>query len=171
MSTLQCQIPKARQSSSLLDRRSFLRLATLGSLGATGSCVHHPRPTQTGRRRPRLLFTSGGKTCLIHADGTGQRTLELDVPDQVTWQPVGVFPDGRLLLLSLEARRDGPGRSFEEYYHQTPTHVWAYDLDRGRWKNSSPNSGWRPSMPRNCSSPTVGSSCRSSAPAPGRSTT
>lgn len=131
MSTLQCQIPKARQSSSLLDRRSFLRLATLGSLGATGSCVHHPRPTQTGRRRPRLLFTSGGKTCLIHADGTGQRTLELDVPDQVTWQPVGVFPDGRLLLLSLEARRDGPGRSFEEYYHQTPTHVWAYDLDRG----------------------------------------
>jgi Tol biopolymer transport system component len=30
----------------------------------------------------------------------------------------------------MEARRDGPGRPFDEYYHQTPTHVWAYDLDR-----------------------------------------
>jgi TolB protein len=34
-------------------------------------------------------------------------------------------------MLSMEARRDGPGRPFGEYYHQTPTHIWAYDLDRG----------------------------------------
>lgn len=122
--------PEARRSNRTLDRRAFLRLATLGSLALAGGCVYHPRPAQAGIRRPRLLFTSGGKTCLIHADGTGQRTLELEVPGQVTWQPAGVLPDGRLLLLSLEARRDGPGRPFEEYYHQTPTHVWAYDLDR-----------------------------------------
>lgn len=79
---------------------------------------------------PRLLFTSGGKTCLIRADGTGLRPLELDVPNQVTWQPSGFLPDGRVLLLSMEPRRDGPGRPFDAYYTQTPTHIWAYDLDR-----------------------------------------
>jgi hypothetical protein len=79
---------------------------------------------------PRLFFTSAGKTCLINADGTGLRPLELDVPGQVTWQPCGFLPDGRVVLLSMEARRDGPGRPFGEYYHLTPTHVWAYDLDR-----------------------------------------
>jgi TolB protein len=30
----------------------------------------------------------------------------------------------------MEARRDGPGRPFAEYYHQTPAHLWLYDLDR-----------------------------------------
>jgi TolB protein len=33
--------------------------------------------------------------------------------------------------LSLEERRDGPGRPFDQYYHQTPTHLWVYDLDSG----------------------------------------
>jgi dipeptidyl aminopeptidase/acylaminoacyl peptidase len=32
----------------------------------------------------------------------------------------------------MEARRDGPGRPFEEYYTQTPTHLWLYDLERER---------------------------------------
>ena len=109
-------------------RRSFLKLAAAGSLAAVGGCVHVPvRPRGTRRR---LLFTSAGKTCVIHADGTGLRPLEFDVPDQATWQPAGFFPDGRVLLLSMEPRRDGPGRPFDEYYHQTPTHVWVYDLDR-----------------------------------------
>jgi hypothetical protein len=85
---------------------------------------------ESGTARPRLFFTSGGKTCLIRADGTDLRTFELEVPDQVTWQPTGFLPDGRVMLLSMEPRRDGPGRPFDEYYHQTPTHVWAYDLDR-----------------------------------------
>ena len=31
----------------------------------------------------------------------------------------------------MEPRRDGPGRSFAEFYTQTPTHLWKYDLDRG----------------------------------------
>jgi len=30
--------------------------------------------------------------------------------------------------LSMEPRRDGPGKSFEEYYTQTPTHLWIHDL-------------------------------------------
>jgi TolB protein len=77
-----------------------------------------------------LCFTSTGKTCLIHSDGTGFRVLEVDAPNQVTWQPAGFLPNGRLLLLSMEPRQDGPGKPFEEYYHRTPTHLWAYDLDQ-----------------------------------------
>ena len=30
----------------------------------------------------------------------------------------------------MEPRRDGPGRPFAEYYHQTPTHLWIHDLER-----------------------------------------
>jgi len=72
---------------------------------------------------------------LINADGTGLRYLEFDVPNQATWQPAGFFSDGRrVLFLSMEPRRDGPGRPFEEYYTQTPTHIWIYDLDTGALK-------------------------------------
>ena len=75
---------------------------------------------------------SQGKTALINADGTGLRYLELKAPEQVTWQPCGFFSDGhRVLFLSMEARRDGPGRPFEQYYTQTPTHIWIHDLDSG----------------------------------------
>jgi Tol biopolymer transport system component len=52
--------------------------------------------------------------------------------NQATWQPADFFSDGRrVLFLSMEPRRDGPGRPFEEYYTQTPTHLWIYDLDSG----------------------------------------
>ena len=68
---------------------------------------------------------------MMNADGTGLRVLDFKMPDQATWQPAGFFSDGRrVLFLSMEARRDGPGRPFEEYYTQTPTHLWIYDLDR-----------------------------------------
>ncbi len=60
----------------------------------------------------------------------GRATSTFDVPGQATWQPGPAFGDGsRLVLLSMEPRRDGPGRPFEEYYTQTPTHLWTYDLD------------------------------------------
>jgi Tol biopolymer transport system component len=36
----------------------------------------------------------------------------------------------RVILLSVEKRRDGPGRPFAEYYTQTPTHLWLYDLEK-----------------------------------------
>ncbi|WP_246196319.1 TolB family protein [Aquisphaera giovannonii] len=81
-------------------------------------------------RRGRLVFTSRGKTGIVNADGTGVRYFEFDRPGQATWQVGAAFPDGRrLILLSMEPRRDGPGRSFEEYYTQTPTHIWIYDLE------------------------------------------
>jgi len=72
---------------------------------------------------------SQGRTALINADGTGLRYLQFDVPNQATWQPADFFlRRHRVLFLSMEQRRDGPGRPFEEYYTQTPTHLWIYDL-------------------------------------------
>lgn len=68
---------------------------------------------------------------MIGADGRGLRYFDFKVPNQATWQPGPLFPDGRrILFLSMEPRRDGPGRPFEEFYTQTPTHLWVYDLER-----------------------------------------
>jgi len=102
----------------MMLRRAFLKVAAFASVAVVGGCVHRPVRVQDGKQR--LFFTSAGRTCLIHADGTGLRTLELDVPNQATWQPAGFFPDGRVLLMSMEPRRDGPGRPFEEYIVCSP---------------------------------------------------
>jgi len=89
-------------------------------------------PVAPPGRSGRLFFTSQGRTGLINADGSGLRWFDFKEPDQVTWQPGPFFPDGkRVVFLSMEARRDGPGRPFEKYYHQTPTHLWVHDLDAG----------------------------------------
>lgn len=112
-----------------MNRRQFLEQAWIGGLVAASGCASIP----LGRSAiDRLFFTSADRTCLIDSLGRGFRELAVSAPGQVTWQPAGFLEDGRVLLLSMEARRDGPGRPFDEYYHQTPTHVWAYDLDRGR---------------------------------------
>ena len=80
----------------------------------------------------QLLFTSQGKTGMINSNGNGLRYFEFDVPNQATWQPGPLFSDGkRIVFLSMEPRRDGPGKPFEEYYTQTPTHIWAHDLVSG----------------------------------------
>ncbi|MBL9139717.1 MAG: PD40 domain-containing protein [Verrucomicrobiales bacterium] len=112
-----------------MKRRTFISFATSSTCAVLTACRTASLPSK-GRHMERLFFTSGGKTYLIHADGTGLRPLQLERPLQVTWQPAGFLKDGRVLMLSMEARRDGPGKPFDEYYHQTPTHVWAYDLDR-----------------------------------------
>ena len=78
----------------------------------------------------RFFFVSQGKTAAMNADGSGLRYYDFDVPNQATWQACGFFADGRVLFLSMEPRRDGPGKPFDEYYHQTPTHLWVYDLER-----------------------------------------
>jgi len=106
-----------------------LKSVAAGSVAVSAGCVSRPAPR--AGEAPLLFFTSMGRTCVIRTDGTGFRVLDLQVPGQATWQPAGFLPDGRVLMLSMEPRRDGPGRPFDQYYHQTPTHVWAYDLDRG----------------------------------------
>ena len=68
----------------------------------------------------------------MNADGTGLRYFDFHQPNQVMWHPGPFLSDGRrVVFLSMEARRDGPGRPFEEYYTQTPSHLWLYDLGRG----------------------------------------
>jgi TolB protein len=32
----------------------------------------------------------------------------------------------------MEPRRDGPGKPFDQFYTQTPTHIWRYDLETGK---------------------------------------
>ncbi len=111
-----------------LSRRRFITTAAMGStaLLAAGANANAAEPHRTGR----FFFTSEGKTGMMNADGSGLRYFQFDMPDQVTWQPGASFSDGRrVLFLSMEARRDGPGKPFGEYYHKTPTHIWIYDLD------------------------------------------
>jgi hypothetical protein len=117
----------------LRGRREFL--AAAGLLPAFAAFSRGPRAVAGdagASRLPRLFFTSRGKTGLVNADGSGLRYFEFDRPGQATWQPSAAFPDGhRVLILSMEPRRDGPGRPFNEYYTQTPTHLWIHDLETG----------------------------------------
>lgn len=78
-----------------------------------------------------FFFTSMGKTGWFDVDAGELKYLSWDMPGQATWQPGAFFEDGRrVIVLSMEPRRDGPGRPFEEFYTQTPTHLWQYDLER-----------------------------------------
>lgn len=115
-----------------LNRRHFIALgvaaATIASLPG---CRGTSKPRVGGPRPARLFFTTQGRTAIINADGSGLRYLDFKIPDQVTWQPGPFLSDGRrVIFLSMETRRDGPGRPFAEYYHKTPTHLWLHDLDR-----------------------------------------
>ena len=102
--------------------------ASILTAGPNGSLAAEPAAL-------RLFFTSQGKTAIVGADGSGLRYFDFNQPGQATWQPGPVFPDGqRVVFLSMEPRRDGPGRPFEKYYTQTPTHLWVHDLATGSFK-------------------------------------
>ena len=112
-----------------LDRRTFLKTtASLPLVASVGNFALANSPT----RQQRFFFTSQGKTAMMNADGSGLRYLSFDIPNQATWQPTGFFPNShRVLLMSMEPRKDGPGRPFSEYYHKTRTHIWIHDLETG----------------------------------------
>jgi Tol biopolymer transport system component len=114
-------------------RRGFLAAVGLAPLSvAFGGGGRNLARGGEAPRRGRLFFTSQGKTALVNADGSGLKYFNFDKPGQASWQPGETFPDGRrVIFLSMEPRRDGPGRPFEEYYTQTPTHLWIYDLESG----------------------------------------
>lgn len=111
-----------------VTRRQFLSHAAALPIAASIACAVPIPSVLSGKSR--FMFTSQGKTAIMNTDGTGLEYLVLHAPNQVTWQPAGFFSDGRrILMLSMEERRDGPGRAFDEYYTQTPTHIWTYDLE------------------------------------------
>jgi TolB protein len=124
--------PEKLKGNGKLNRRRFVALGAAAAAAAcVPGCINTADHRDPARRPMRLFFTSQGRTAVIHADGSGLRYLDFKVPDQVTWQPGPFLSDGRrAIFLSMEARRDGPGRPFAEYYHKTPTHLWLYDLDR-----------------------------------------
>ena len=115
------------------SRRQFLATAatSVAALAALSGCGGESLLRRTSAGVGRLFFTSQGRTGVINADGSGLRYFDFKVPKQVTWQPGPFLSDGRrVIFLSMEERRDGPGRPFDKFYHQTPTHLWLYDLDR-----------------------------------------
>src|SRR5215831_8911787 len=94
--------------------RTVCRILLLASvLFATGAVRGASPGADASSHVDRFFFTSQGKTAIVNADGTGLRYFDFKVPNQVTWQPGSVFPDGqRVVFLSMEPRRDGPGRPF-----------------------------------------------------------
>jgi Tol biopolymer transport system component len=123
-------LEQSRHGSFVGSRRAFL--GGVVALPVTALLGRQTKGDPIARGKNRLLFTSQGKTGIVNADGSGLRYFEFDKPGQATWQPSGSFKDGRrLIFLSMEPRRDGPGRPFAEYYTQTPTHLWIHDLESG----------------------------------------
>ena len=116
---------------SPLTRRHFIHLAACSTAATVlPGCRTANHPDIAGTKG-RLFFTSQGRTGLINADGTGLRYFDFKIADQVSWQPGPFLSDGqRVIFVSMEARRDGPGRPFDQYYHKTPTRLWIHDLDR-----------------------------------------
>ena len=114
-----------------MHRRTLLKSAILlpGILPFSYSRAHSNKYVQSTSRRS-FFFSSQGKTGIASSDGTVLKYLEFDQPGQATWQAGSCFADGsHAIVLSMEPRRDGPGKPFEEYYTQTPTHLWLYNLE------------------------------------------
>ena len=71
----------------------------------------------------RITFTSFGTLGVIDADGGKPRYIDIDVPDQQSWQFGPVFADGhRTILLSIDGGKawEGSARS----------RLWMFDLRR-----------------------------------------
>ena len=116
-----------------ITRRRFLGSVGFATAALGTSCKSsHSSHGEKSAAPGRFFFTSQGKTAVMNADGSGLRYFDFKVPNQATWQPGGFLSNGRqVIFLSMEPRRDGPGKPFEEYYTQTPTHLWIHDLDSG----------------------------------------
>jgi hypothetical protein len=116
--------PVISRTSPCVDRCLMCFVLILGGLRSASAA----EPVTSNR----FFFTSQGKTGIVHSDGSALRYFNFDVHGQATWQPGPIFSDGRrVIFLSMEPRRDGPGKPFEIYFTQTPTHIWVHDLVQG----------------------------------------
>ena len=121
-----------RGVTNAIRRREFLAQSAFAPWAVAGSLTWAAEGNAAVTKKTKFFFTSQGKTALASSDGTELKYLNFEVPGQATWQPGHSFSDGRrVVVLSMEPRRDGPGRPFGEYYTQTPTHLWQYDLETG----------------------------------------
>jgi len=60
------------------------------------------------------------------------KVLDFGRPDHTGWGVYGRFPDGRLLLMSIEMNEDWKTQPFQIFYPRSRTHLWTYDLKSGR---------------------------------------
>ena len=71
-----------------------------------------------------ITFASRGRIGIINPDGTGERYLDFDVPNQAIWQFGPQFQDGRRIL--LHSYEDG-----RTWLGNVRSHIWSYDLANG----------------------------------------
>ncbi|MBI1925098.1 PD40 domain-containing protein [Candidatus Poribacteria bacterium] len=71
-----------------------------------------------------ITFASRGRIGIINPDGTGERYLDFDVPNQAIWQFGPQFQDGRRIL--LHSYEDG-----RTWLGNVQSHIWSYDLANG----------------------------------------
>jgi Tol biopolymer transport system component len=107
-----------------MKRRDFISLGAAAGAGLAG--LHRLRASkcaaaeQPGAPR-RILFSTHGKIGLINEDGTGERILSLDIPNQASWGPGPFFSDNRrMLITSYES-----GATWKGNVH---TRLWTYDF-------------------------------------------
>jgi len=76
---------------------------------------------KTSSTKTVVTFASRGRIGMINPDGTGERYLDFDVPNQVMWQFGPQFSDGRRIILhSYEDAKTWEGN--------IQSHLWIYDL-------------------------------------------
>src|SRR6187455_1911421 len=91
---------------------------------AENATAETPLPSKPTSSAPEasceLLYTTQGKSSRIDLNGGEPRYFDFAIPNQATWQPGPILPNGKgLIFLSMEPRRDGDGKSFDKYYTQT----------------------------------------------------
>jgi TolB protein len=76
---------------------------------------------------------AGSRLGVQRADGSGLEILDFHEPDHIGWLPYCFFRDGRrAILMSLELIPGWRTKTFDEYYPQSKTHLWLYDMETGR---------------------------------------
>ncbi len=68
---------------------------------------------------------------IVNCNGSGDRTFDFNRPAEIGWGVYGFLEDGRALLMSIETTPEWKTKTFQEYYHTSRTHIWAFDRTSG----------------------------------------
>jgi TolB protein len=81
-------------------------------------------------RQDFIFFNSSNRIGVIKPDGTGERYLAFDVPNQNLWQMRLPFPDGRRVVLVSQEPPRNPKARFDDKEGAAfaRTHQWIYDV-------------------------------------------
>jgi len=114
-------------------RRSFLgRAGLIPVLAVYSNGLRAKANPDESQRLAKFFFTSKGQNGHRQRRRNRPALLNFDKPARRPGNQGQLsLMGGVWVLLSMEPRRDGPGRPFEEFYTQTPTHLWIFDLESG----------------------------------------